>query len=626
MFFTKISSGKRLFSLFCAGMLTALGSTSSYINAASTFPSQHTTSTTTSQQASILRAQSVSDDTVHSEPETTNRPKVVSPTSVASMPGSTVSSENTGAPEITNTSTYTPDSTVSSESTGAPETTNTATYTPEVTAPSESTGTPNATAPSEVAPNISNLYLRYTGSDLTEPATLDASAFVLTAVYDNGTTATITDYEFTSSLEITEEGETTISVAYGGKSATCKVTLNIPKKEERYAITFDSKGGSIVPPIQNIKPNSIVTVSSMPKKSGYWFRGWYLEETYQTEYTAQTAITGNLTLYAKWEEKENKEKDTITQTMNLPKFATILSVDLTGHQYGAHVAPVVSSVPAETIASAVKNVAKSNNPSYYAFRFVMEDYTYQKQLPLKTTITLPSSYDANKVTLYYTPDNKLIEGACAGTPLSANTYQFSAYENGTYIVVQESEDPNATAAPSTAKAPSVTLSLASYVLINGQTAGVIQYHDFNEEQMNPEEELSFKWKSSNKKVAKVDQNGIVTGIKPGKATISIVSTDKEKKYQASAVILVTKKKVPATSLSVSKIKYKIKEGNTAKIKATISPAKATVRTPRYTSSNKAIATVSKKGKIKGIKKGKCKITVATTDGSKLSKKISVTVY
>ena len=48
--------------------------------------------------------------------------------------------------------------------------------------------------------------------------------------------------------------------------------------------------------------------------------------------------------------------------------------------------------------------------------------------------------------------------------------------------------------------------------------------------------------------------------------------------------------------------------------------KVTVR-----SSNTKIATINSKGVIKGIKKGKCKITVTARDGSQKSKTVIVTV-
>lgn len=50
------------------------------------------------------------------------------------------------------------------------------------------------------------------------------------------------------------------------------------------------------------------------------------------------------------------------------------------------------------------------------------------------------------------------------------------------------------------------------------------------------------------------------------------------------------------------------------------------RTVKWTSSNKAIATVSSKGKVKGIKPGKVTITATSTKNTKVKAKCTVTVY
>ena len=64
---------------------------------------------------------------------------------------------------------------------------------------------------------------------------------------------------------------------------------------------------------------------------------------------------------------------------------------------------------------------------------------------------------------------------------------------------------------------------------------------------------------------------------------------------------------------------KLKKGKTYKIKATVKPKNATNKKLTYKSSNKKIATVSKNGKIKAKKKGRCTITVTSKDGKKKAK-------
>jgi hypothetical protein len=72
------------------------------------------------------------------------------------------------------------------------------------------------------------------------------------------------------------------------------------------------------------------------------------------------------------------------------------------------------------------------------------------------------------------------------------------------------------------------------------------------------------------------------------------------------------------ALTVSKTALTIKKGKTATIKATTLPsAKAT-----FTSSNKKVATVSSKGVVKGVKKGKATITVKA-NGKTVKVKVTV---
>ena len=66
----------------------------------------------------------------------------------------------------------------------------------------------------------------------------------------------------------------------------------------------------------------------------------------------------------------------------------------------------------------------------------------------------------------------------------------------------------------------------------------------------------------------------------------------------------------------------IKIGKTLQLTTNYAPA--STGTPSYSSSNKKVATVSKKGVIKAKKKGKATITITTVEGN-VKAKIKVTV-
>ena len=127
------------------------------------------------------------------------------------------------------------------------------------------------------------------------------------------------------------------------------------------------------------------------------------------------------------------------------------------------------------------------------------------------------------------------------------------------------------------------------------------------------------YKSSNTKVATVDKKGKVTAKKTGKATITVTMKSGAK---AKYTVKVQKGKVTTKSLKLNKSKCTLKKGKTFTIKVTRNPITATEKIT-YSSSNKKIATVDKKGKITAKKKGKATITVKTSNGKKATCKVTV---
>lgn len=132
------------------------------------------------------------------------------------------------------------------------------------------------------------------------------------------------------------------------------------------------------------------------------------------------------------------------------------------------------------------------------------------------------------------------------------------------------------------------------------------------------------WASSNTKVATVDQNGVVKGVKAGKAKITLTV---QNPGDAQALVLskdVTVKQY-VTSIKLNAAKKTIYNGKSFTLKATVNPKNAANKAVTYKSSNRKIATVTSKGVVKGIKPGRVVITVTAKDGSKKVAKCTVTV-
>ena len=128
--------------------------------------------------------------------------------------------------------------------------------------------------------------------------------------------------------------------------------------------------------------------------------------------------------------------------------------------------------------------------------------------------------------------------------------------------------------------------------------------------------ISLKWKTSNKKIADVSSKGVVLAKGPGTAKITV--TLKSGKT-ATLNVKVQTAKVATKKISGLDKTVSVKKGKTLKLTPVISPITSQDKVT-YTSSNKKVATVTKKGVIKGIRKGTAKITVKSGN-----KKFTVTV-
>lgn len=130
------------------------------------------------------------------------------------------------------------------------------------------------------------------------------------------------------------------------------------------------------------------------------------------------------------------------------------------------------------------------------------------------------------------------------------------------------------------------------------------------------------WKSSDKSVATVDSEGRVKAVSVGTCTITAKSKDGG--YTATCKLTVTKKVYP-TSVKLNYSRKTIAAGKTYQLKATVSPSNASIKSVKWSSSNKDIATVNSKGLVTAKKGGTVTITCTTTSGSKKAVcKITVT--
>ena len=210
-----------------------------------------------------------------------------------------------------------------------------------------------------------------------------------------------------------------------------------------------------------------------------------------------------------------------------------------------------------------------------------------KTASLKTT-----SNDAAKTVTYTTSNNAVATVSSTGV--------VKGVKAGTAVITANCGNATATCKV-TVKAPSVKFAKKSAVVYKGKTATV---------KATLAGVSSVTYKSSNTKIATVNsKTGTVKGIKAGTVTITATSGKLKATYKLT---------VKNPTFTLTKSSATIAKGKTTTIKSKAAPASKVT----YISSNRKVATVTSKGVVKGIRKGKATITVKCNG---ITKKFVVTV-
>lgn len=132
---------------------------------------------------------------------------------------------------------------------------------------------------------------------------------------------------------------------------------------------------------------------------------------------------------------------------------------------------------------------------------------------------------------------------------------------------------------------------------------------------------SVYWESNNNTVATVDENGLVTVLKAGTATISCRSVSNPA-VMGTCVVTV---KQYADAVYVSGTTARILPGETTQLTAELDPDDTTDTTLIWTSSDPAVATVDNNGLVTAVAVGDVTITASTIDGTDISASYDLSV-
>ena len=153
--------------------------------------------------------------------------------------------------------------------------------------------------------------------------------------------------------------------------------------------------------------------------------------------------------------------------------------------------------------------------------------------------------------------------------------------------------------------------------VTPETAATGESAETDEKLAKAASKLTVEWTSSDESVATDDATGMVVAVSAGEADITASVTDSE----MSAVCKVTVK-VAAKDITVpDNLDVKLNDGNETTVEATVSPADATDVKVSYASTDEAVATVDKDGRVQVLQPGECDITTTLMqDGEKVTEK------
>jgi uncharacterized repeat protein (TIGR02543 family) len=168
-----------------------------------------------------------------------------------------------------------------------------------------------------------------------DPVSITADAAPAGKVFDKWTTASsgVTfDNETAAATGFTmPANDVTVTAVYKEAPVTPTVPTTVPTSvpttvpptpggtgsgntEDSFRVLFDTRGGSSIPPATGLSYGDRVPKPADPKRDGYTFGGWYLDEDGTKAWNFADTILGDMTLYAKW---VNTATPTPTATQSL---------------------------------------------------------------------------------------------------------------------------------------------------------------------------------------------------------------------------------------------------------------------------------------------------------------------
>ncbi|NCA68345.1 MAG: hypothetical protein EOM87_09840, partial [Clostridia bacterium] len=211
---------------------------------------------------------------------------------------------------------------------------------------------------------------------------------------------------------------------------TAGIVTTVMLFNRKVTVSYDTVGGTQIDSVI-ISRGTTVSAPTAPTKSGYSFAGWYTDPQFNTPFDFTNPLTGDITLYAKW----NPENHTVTILNSNENMGNVSDTSGVLYPYGSEA--TLTAIPSsgysflgwydqtETLVSSSSN-----------YIFTMPD----------SDITLTARWSVNEYTISLNPEGGIIGsgsidtefGASFTLPVPTKTgYAFTGWydgDNGTGII------------------------------------------------------------------------------------------------------------------------------------------------------------------------------------------------
>ncbi len=488
---------------------------------------------------------------------------------------------------------------------------------------------------------VSSVKLNKTSITINKGKTASLTAMVLPSNANNkkvtykSSDTSVATVDKNGKIKAIKRGTATITVTTedGKKTATCKVTVNVPVSSvmlDKSTLSL-SKGSSYTLKV-GVSPGDANNKTVTYKSSNTSIA----TVDNKGKVTAINKGTATITVTTNDGNKTATCKVTVNNSVSSVKLdKTSITINIgTTETLTATVSPSDANNKKVTYKSSDTSVATVDNKGVVtAIKRGTATITVttddgKKTATCKVTVNVPvksvmldkstlslskgSSYTLKSAVLPVIANNQNVTYKSSDTSVATvdNNGKVTAINNGTATITVTTNDGGKTATCKVTvnnnSVSSVKLNKTSVTINKGKTetlTATVSPSDANNKKVT--------YKSSDTSVATVDNNGKVTAIKKGTATITVTTEDGNKTATCKVTV-----NVPVSSVKLNKTSVNIKKGKTATLSATVSPSDANNKKVTYKSSNTSVATVDKSGKITAKARGSAKITVTTEDGKK----------